>query len=169
MERWWVRQFSSHLSNHNRPLRVTGPCVVFGGGRFEIGERIIIRSQRHNRVEISIAPTAQLYIGDDSFLNQGVRIACSKEIRIGKRCAIGDESVILDNDYHGMARNEPKIAPIEIQDDVWLGTRVIVLRGVTIGEGSVIGAGAVVTHSVPAHTFAAGVPARVIRTISPEK
>jgi maltose O-acetyltransferase len=99
------------------------------------------------------------------FLNQGVRIACTLEISIGDNAQIGDETVILDNDYHQMADVLVQIAPVHIEADVWLGTRVIVLRGVTIGRGSVIGAGAVVTRSVPPYTFAAGVPARPIRSL----
>ena len=74
-------------------------------------------------------------IGDRVFLNEGVRIACSCEVRIGDGCQIGDESVILDNDFHAEGEGRPKIAPIILEEDVWLATRVIVLRGVTIGEG----------------------------------
>ena len=55
-------------------------------------------------------------------------------------------------------------APIVIGDHVWIGTNAIVLKGVTIGDGAVIAAGAVVTRDVPAHSLAAGVPARVIRS-----
>jgi maltose O-acetyltransferase len=77
---------------------------------------------------------------------------------------IGDECVLLDDDYHARQGSERKVAPIRLEDRVWLGTRVIVLRGVTIGEGSVVGAGSVVTRSLPPHSFAAGSPARLIRS-----
>lgn len=116
-------------------------------------------------VEISCARDARLNFGKNVFMNQGVRIACSREISIGDNALIGDETVILDNDFHGVANSPAKAAPVRIESDVWLGTRVIVLRGVTIGRGSVIGAGAVVTRSIPAFTFAAGVPARVIKSL----
>jgi len=56
-------------------------------------------------------------------------------------------------------------APIRIGDDVWLGLNVVVLKGVTIGEGSVIAAGSVVVESVPAHILAGGCPAKTIRAL----
>ena len=59
-----------------------------------------------------------------------------------------------------------KTAPIHIGDDVWLATRAIVLRGVTIGDGAVVAAGAVVTRDVPERTLVAGVPARRIRSLA---
>jgi len=117
-------------------------------------------------VEITCGRDAKLTLGDKVFLNQGVRIACTNEITIGDNALIGDETVILDSDYHGVAEAQTKSAPVHIDRDVWLGTRVIVLRGVTIGEGSVVGAGSVVTRSIPPRSFAAGVPARVIRNLT---
>ena len=131
----------------------------------KVGDGLTIRSRKFNMVEIWCAREGRLTFGNNVFLNQGVRIACSLEIIIGDNALIGDETVILDNDYHGVANSPAKSAPVRIESDVWLGTRVIVLRGVTIGRGSVVGAGAVVTRSIPPHSFAAGVPARVIRTI----
>jgi maltose O-acetyltransferase len=116
-------------------------------------------------VEISVAANADLRIGDGVFINQGVRIACTQGIRIGNGCQIGDESVILDTDFHEAGSAPTKCGPVVLEDKVWMATRVIVLRGVTIGEGSVIGAGSVVTRSVPPYSFAAGVPARVIRPL----
>ncbi|HYR76629.1 MAG TPA: acyltransferase [Pyrinomonadaceae bacterium] len=116
-------------------------------------------------VEISCARGGRLSFGNNVFLNQGVRIACSREISIGNNALIGDETVILDNDYHGIANSPAKAEPVRIEADVWLGTRVIILRGVTIGRGSVVGAGAVVTRSIPPYTFAAGVPAQVIKSL----
>lgn len=129
------------------------------------GDDLTIRSREHNQVEISVAAKGKLEFGNNVFLNQGVRIACSLEITIGDNALIGDETVILDNDYHGVANAEPKTAPVHIESGVWLGTRVIVLRGVTIGRGSVIGAGSVVTRSIPPFVFAAGVPAKVVKSL----
>ncbi len=131
----------------------------------EVGDGLTIRSRKFNMVEISCASGGRLTLGNNVFLNQGVRIACSREISIGDNALIGDETVILDNDYHGVANTAAKAAPVRIESDVWLGTRVIVLRGVTIGRGSVVGAGAVVTRSIPPFVFAAGVPARVVRSL----
>jgi len=114
---------------------------------------------------MSVAASARLELGDRVFLNQGVRIACCVGITIGDNTLIGDETVILDNDYHGVGGSSAKVSPVRIESDVWIATRVIVLRGVTIGQGSAIGAGSVVTKSIPPRVFAAGVPARVIKAI----
>lgn len=142
-----------------------GPCEINSEGTIEVGDGLTIRSRKHNMVEISCARQGRLTLGKNVFLNQGVRIACSQEISIGDNALIGDETVILDNDYHGVANSPAKAAAVTIESDVWLGTRVIVLRGVTIGRGSVVGAGAVVTRSIPPFSFAAGVPAKVIKSL----
>ncbi len=77
--------------------------------------------------------------------------------------------MLMDNAYHTIdpcRRNEvPPTRPIVIGDEVWLGARVIVLPGATIGSQSVIGAGSVVSGDVPPRSLAAGVPCKVIRSI----
>jgi maltose O-acetyltransferase len=76
---------------------------------------------------------------------------------------------MMDNDFHSLEPEKrqvkPPSAPIILEENVWLGARVIVLRGVTIGKGSVIGAGSVVTKDIPPGVLAAGSPARVIRKL----
>jgi maltose O-acetyltransferase len=142
--------------------------VVYGGGAIEAGDGLCIRSRRFQRVEIFVAPDARLTFGKKVFLNQGVRIVCGAGVSIGDGCQIGDETVILDNDFHGAGTADAKKARVQIEENVWLATRVIVLRGVTIGKGSVVGAGSVVTRSIPPFSFAAGAPARVIKSLGPE-
>lgn len=109
-------------------------------------------------------------------MNEGVQIVCNIAVTIGDRCLIASDVVILDDDGHPVDWRErhnywPELpedrlgAPIVIEDNVWIGTRAIILKGVHIGTGAVIAAGAVVTHSVPPATVAAGVPARAIREL----
>ena len=102
-----------------------------------VGDDLTIRSREHNQVEISVAEQAKLELGNNVFLNQGVRIACSLEVSIGDNALIGDEAVTRQRLPRGCG-SPPKSAPVRIEADVWLGTRVIVLRGVTIGRGSVV-------------------------------
>jgi maltose O-acetyltransferase len=75
----------------------------------------------------------------------------------------------MDSDHHDPRDHTSagKSAPVLIEDNVWLGARVTVLRGAHIGEGAVIGAHSVVTGTIPPHTLAAGAPARVIRSLEP--
>jgi acetyltransferase-like isoleucine patch superfamily enzyme len=163
--KWWSWRFRKQCSSAGHDLSVLGPCEVSGEGTIVVGNGLVIRSRTFNRVEISVAAAARLELGNRVFLNQGVRIACCVGITIGDNTLIGDETVILDNDYHGVGGSSAKTAPVCIESDVWIATRVIVLRGVTIGQGSAIGAGSVVTKSIPPRVFAAGVPARVIKAI----
>ncbi len=72
---------------------------------------------------------------------------------------------VLDTDFHTIVRDgspQASVAPVRIGDHVWIGTRAVVLKGVTIGDGAVIAAGAVVTADVPTGAVVAGVPARVV-------
>ena len=73
----------------------------------------------------------------------------------------------MDSDFHAVGDLDApgKSAPITIEDDVWLATRAVVLKGVTVGRGAVVATGAVVTKDVPPYTLVAGVPARPIRTL----
>ncbi len=98
------------------------------------------------------------------FCNDGVQISCAKRITLGKGCAIARDVIIRDNDAHQLLNTGHKIAKdIYIGEHVWIGTRAIILKGVTIGDGAVVAAGAVVTKDVPAKCLVAGVPANVIR------
>lgn len=147
--------------------RVRGfPVVENEGGTIRIGKNFCVFSYLA-KVQLYAGPEGTLEIGDDTFVNNGTILSASMLIRIGSRVNIAPHCVLMDNDFHGTADRDgpPKVAPIVIEDDVWLGTRVTVLRGVTIGRGSVIAAGAVVTKDVPPGVIAGGVPAKVLRRL----
>jgi maltose O-acetyltransferase len=111
-----------------------------------------------------------LEIGERTLVNYGGSIAAAESIRIGARCLIGTHVIVMDNDFHRIEPDRrlewPDSKPIVIEDNVWIGARVIVLGGVTIGEGSCIGAASLVVDDVPPMSLAAGVPAKVIRSIA---
>ncbi|WP_162909327.1 acyltransferase [Aggregatilinea lenta] len=114
---------------------------------------------------------ANLIIGD-SFGMSGGSIVAQTGIHIGQRVAVGANTIICDTDFHPLfpemrrtVSDQGEAAPIEIEDDVFVGMQCLILKGVTIGCGSVIGAGSVVTKSLPPRVIAAGNPARVIREI----
>jgi maltose O-acetyltransferase len=117
---------------------------------------------------------AQVVIGDGTMLNNDFcAIAEHSRITLGRRVLAGTGVEILDSDFHGLAvadrqRSDPADArPVVIEDDVFLGSNVRVLKGVTIGRGAVIANGSIVLTDIPAGVIAAGVPARVIRPIDP--
>lgn len=106
--------------------------------------------------------------GENVFVNQGCTFMDKGGISIGSGVMIAPK-VNLITGGHPLPLAERRaylsLAPIVIEDDVWIGAAATVMQGVTIGAGAVIAAGAVVTRDVPARTLAAGVPARVVKTI----
>jgi acetyltransferase-like isoleucine patch superfamily enzyme len=110
---------------------------------------------------LGVADGAELHIGS-GFLNIGSLLICTSKISIGEGCLFGEQVIIRDDDGHGID-NSPRSAPINIGNRVWVGTRAVILKGVTIGEGAVVAAGAVVTKDVPPRALVGGVPARMIR------
>jgi acetyltransferase-like isoleucine patch superfamily enzyme len=115
----------------------------------------------------------KLKIGPGSYLNRRTFVDAIESVEIGQFVAIGPDCYITDHD-HGV---DPTRAPLDqemvakrtyIGDRAWLGAKVIVLKGVTIGQNAVIGAGSVVTRDIPAYAVAVGIPARVIRTRTPD-
>lgn len=105
-----------------------------------------------------------IVIGDGTYLNHDTEIIAAREVRIGRDCKIAWDVIIMDTNQHGIGGEPPVVRPVVIGNNVWIGARSIILPGVTLGDGAIIGAGAVVTRDVPPRSVAAGNPARVIRT-----
>ena len=98
------------------------------------------------------------------FINENVQITCGDRIEIGRDCAIGRDVVIRSYDGHTIEQDGYRISePIVIENHVWIGQGAQILKGVHIGEGAIVAAGAVVTKDVPAHAVVGGVPAKVIK------
>lgn len=89
-------------------------------------------------------------------------IVCKASIYIGDNTTIGERTIIRDNDGHSII-GRPDAKPILIGNDVWIGARSTILKGVTIGDGAVVAAGSVVVEDVPSRCLVGGNPARVIR------
>jgi acetyltransferase-like isoleucine patch superfamily enzyme/coenzyme F420-reducing hydrogenase beta subunit len=101
---------------------------------------------------------------NDGFCNDGVQIVCAQRVTLGKGCAIARDVIIRDYDAHTILNTGQAMAKeICIGEHVWIGTRALILKGVTIGDGAVVAAGAVVTKDVPPKSLVAGVPAKIIR------
>jgi acetyltransferase-like isoleucine patch superfamily enzyme len=134
--------------------------------------------------QIRLLGAGRLSIGHHSFLGPASRIWCSENIEVGSHVLISHDVDIHDSDSHSQRwqdrRDElvanfergdhsvpPRVAtaPIHIQDDVWVGFKSSILKGVTIGRGAVVAAGSVVTKDVPPFTMVAGNPARIIKEV----
>lgn len=155
---------------------VKGSCYFDCAGEITFGDNVILDPSAGKRIQIRVGKAAKLSVGSNVYINYGVSITCNIEVTIGNGVLIAPEVMILDDDghptdwrrRHDFWPDGPETrlgAPIHIGDTVWLGARCILLKGVTIGEGSVVAAGAVVTNAVPPRTLVGGVPARVIRSL----
>ena len=106
-------------------------------------------------------------IGKRVFINSGCCFQDQGGIEIGDDVLIGQQVVIatLNHDFNPEKRGNMSPSPVKIGNKVWIGAHATILPGVTIGDGAVVAAGAVVTKSVPAFSVVAGVPAKIIKSI----
>lgn len=111
---------------------------------------------------VVVLPGAKLILGS-GYINFHSKLHCFNHIEIGDNVIISENVVIRDSDNHQIVGGDTMSAPVIIKDNVWIGISAIILKGVTIGEGAIVAAGAVVTKDVPAHAIVAGVPAKVIK------
>jgi acetyltransferase-like isoleucine patch superfamily enzyme len=139
------------------------PKVVNRGGYIEVGNCSFFPG-----VRIECWKGATVKIGKGTYLNRNTEIVAAQSVVIGADCKVARDVLIMDTDQHPIGTVGMHHKPVEIGDRVWLGSRVIVLKGVTIGHDSIVGAGAVVTKSVPPYSVVVGPAARVIRQRAPE-
>lgn len=155
---------------------------IFKRSYVKIGDNVVIKSgdgynalARNIQANITVEEGATLIIGNHVGLSSPC-IKATKSIMIGNNCVIGADTLLLDTDSHNVDYllrrdwvNDSKTAAksaINIGDDVLIGTRCIILKGVNIGARTIIGAGSVVTKSIPSDCIAAGNPCKVIRYIN---
>ena len=151
---------------------------ISNGGQIIIEAGVTLNSSNrgyhlnmHSPVKLFVdRPGARIIIGAGSRLH-GACLHAYSAITIGKRCLIAANTQIIDGSGHDLSFGavEQRIftggdsRPIVLEDDVWVGANTLILPGVTIGKGSVIGAGSVVTKAIPPMVVAAGNPARIIK------
>ncbi len=158
------RQWDSQRTLRNK---MVGSLYVAKGATLEAEAFDVYAGGR-----INVNAGAKLSLGS-GYMNHDCVIDCFSSITIGYGVVISERVVIRDSDNHAITSTEngelksdekPAAVPIVIQDHVWLGMNVVVLKGVTIGEGAIVAAGSVVTKDVPSHCLVAGVPAKVVKT-----
>lgn len=153
------------------------PLLCAGRGRIQFGEAVEIGwpsspgfYSGYTYIEAG-AEESLVRVGDRCMFNNTVTLRSEGPgIDVGADTLFGTDVQVFDSDFHGMhpARRHggsARMAEVRIGRNVWLGSNVIVLRGVSIGDDSVVGAGSVVTRSLPAGVIAAGNPARVVRAL----
>ncbi|WP_147446275.1 MULTISPECIES: acyltransferase [Tepidicaulis] len=136
------------------------------------GKNLHIRSARGHMVRLSTWDTGtrqgRIEIGDNVLISPSNQIVSSVGITIGSNTMLASGCYISDSDWHDTydrTAEHEKYAPVVLKDNVWLGVRTIVGKGVTIGENSIIGAGSVVMTDIPANVIAVGNPAKPVREL----
>lgn len=148
-------------------------------------KKIKIGDGTHIRGELTIYPYGEgITIGDNSYIGENSVIRAASQIEIGNNVLIAHNVSIIDTDSHEVNHIERAVSykkmlmnghpftpgnvktePIKIKDYAWISYNCSILKGVTIGEGAIIGAGSVVTHDVPPYSLAVGNPAKVIKEL----
>ncbi len=112
---------------------------------------------------IQLNTNATLKLGS-GFINEGLNLHCWEKMTFGEDVGIGKNVTLMDSDQHKINPLKKISAPIVIGNHVWIGTNATILKGVTIGDGAVVAACALVNKDVPPNTLVAGVPAKVVKT-----
>jgi lipopolysaccharide O-acetyltransferase len=166
----WALYWRARLAELGPGAWIDRPAYFFGHESIAIGAKS--RIWRDVRLEAHRAGPGivRIRIGVDTGLQPYVHIGAAESVEIGRRCRLAQGVYISDHDHdYDDLDDEENLgkrliaSPVKIGDFVWLGERVMVLKGVTIGDKTVVGAGSIVTKSLPPKVIAIGAPARVIR------
>lgn len=172
-----VRSWLYRLQSTNRPTGrpvLNQPLLALGDGRIEFGNNVQLGVRHspgyfngHAYIEARFVE-GSIRIGDNVRINnEVVLIATVRSIEIGADCLFGYRCEILDSDFHGLPADKrggmyALNGDVRIGRNVWLGNHVKILKGVTIGDNTVVANGSIVTRSLPANVIAGGIPCRVI-------
>jgi acetyltransferase-like isoleucine patch superfamily enzyme len=113
--------------------------------------------------KVLVGPRATVSIGDDTHFDGDSLLISATSVTVGSCCAIAWGVLIMDTDFHDVDGRGNSDAPTAIGDRVWIGADAKIMKGVSVGDGAIIAAGAVVTRDVPAAALVVGSPARVVR------
>jgi acetyltransferase-like isoleucine patch superfamily enzyme len=150
------------IRHGRRPAFARGAPIL--EGTIEVGDALMVYSGPQFRTRLWTGENGVLRLGDRAFLNEGVLLLAVREITIGNDVRIGPQALIADSDFHPVVPNlQTRTAPIRIGNNVWIGTRALILPGADVGDHSVVAAGSVVTRPVPPRCVVAGNPASVVR------
>ncbi|TDQ09926.1 acyltransferase [Pedobacter metabolipauper] len=187
----WITRFVYFGSNvtigENFRTDSIPKIIIDPACQLHIGDHVEFRRS----VEIRVHGTAQIFIGNKTRIDRGVRLLAANSAKIdikdgvriglysvlngGDSITIGNKALVsgfvyLQTSMHGYASKDQAVqdqgydhAPVVLEEDVWLGTHVVVLPGITIGKGSVVGSNAVVTKNIEQYQVVAGIPAKPLK------
>lgn len=181
--RRYYYRYSGHRSYHiQRSAAITGRLKVrFPGGQISIGNDCLVEGNL-----VVQAPNGKIVLQDNVYIGGDTLLACSTTITVESDVLISYQCLFMDSDNHSLnvqkrVRDLSEVRsntydwslidsrPIRVCRGAWIGARSIILKGVTIGTGSVVGAGSVVTRDVPPWSIVGGNPARLIRQLTAEE
>jgi acetyltransferase-like isoleucine patch superfamily enzyme len=160
---FWRLVLRGSLKARGKNYVHNGDITLAHGGKLEMGERNILC--RNFDIELK----GLLLMGSRNYLNKNVKIVCFERIEIGDDCVIADSVHIYDHDHRHDDLQKPIrdqgyiTKPVKIGNNVWICAKATILKGITIGDGAIIGANAVVTKDVPANAIVAGNPAHIVK------
>jgi acetyltransferase-like isoleucine patch superfamily enzyme len=187
---WWLKKLYLKFRHYYTEARLRPRCVSLGdyhtvmkpwyvcisGNNITIGKCFTAIAEPMHRVEIGVwgreHGLGRIDIGDYVLMSPGSRISASDEVIIGNSVMMANGVYITDSDWHTIydrTKRDERVTPVHVGDNVWLGDHATVLKGVTIGENSVVAARAVVTRDVPANVVVAGNPARVVKELDTQR
>ena len=172
---WYTPLFQSRLERPaNRLYCYSGMPLVLGPVRIAFGDDVRISGQTTISGRSASAQPPRLTVGNNVDIGWQTTIAVGRRVDIGNNVRIAGRAFLAGYPGHpldaaaraaGAADTQDQVGDIVLEDDVWLATGVTVLAGVRIGRGTIVAAGSVVTADLPSDVLAAGVPARVVRSL----
>jgi len=171
---WFEPLFRSQCAAVGTAFRMEQLPFIVGQGTIVIGDHVFLAGKSSFTFGNRFKDSPELVIGDHSFVGHNCLLAVADSVRIGRYCRLAGGVSIADYDGHPtdpiLRRTDPSppeaIRPVVVGDDVWIGANAKILKGVTIGDRSIVGAGAMVTRSVPADVIVAGNPARIVKSLA---
>jgi acetyltransferase-like isoleucine patch superfamily enzyme len=176
---FWYARLAEHFVHPQfdalgaEPRFVGAKYLDIRGGPVRAGDHLHVYATRDQPVSLAVDPfeggSGQIAFGSYCILAPGVRIRSAVGVHVGDNCMFAENVLITDSDWHDhYHRIYPgKLAPVVIENNVWIGDHATICKGVTLGENSIVGAGAVVTRDVPRNAIAAGNPAKAVGELDP--
>lgn len=171
-----LKKGAQYIAHNNGSLVIgygDGATATFeySGSNLELLEKSKLIINGNTRVgynsSIRLEKNAQLIIGDNTYISAKALIRVAKSIKIGNNCAISWNVTIMDSDFHDYKVNkilQENTKEVIIEDNVWIGNNVIILKGVHIGKNAIVAAGSVVTRDIEPFSAVGGNPAKKIKS-----
>jgi acetyltransferase-like isoleucine patch superfamily enzyme len=171
---WNEPLFRSQCESVGPGIQMEELPYLHGRGRIVIGDRVRLSGKSTIGFGRPADVVPEFVVGDGAFIGHQCSFSITRSVRIGRHCLLAGGVQVFDMDGHpidaaerrsGMPTPGSGVAPVVIGDDVWIGSRAMILKGVAIGDRAIVAAGAVVSKDVPADVVVAGNPARIVKEL----